>query len=180
MKTAYLLTILLGVLLFSCSNQEQPIQMTNQNPYFDIKGYFKEQMQRLEQKNNVVIKTVSKNNDRESQRIEINNWENELELFTASDINKPDWLKSYRIDSTENQLVYKSNDPKLRTKLITIYKGDDGTVERINIINSDENWLYSSEENLDYIPDSTYRIRKQQAIRFIGENQYEIIGELSH
>lgn len=179
MKIAYLLTISFGALLFSCSNHQQPTQLANQNPYFDIKGYFIGQAEDLQQKHAAIVKTVSKNDDREHKSIVISNWENELELFIASDINKPDWLTSYLIDSTANQLTYKSNDPKLRTKLITINKSDGGAVTHIAITNSDENWLYSSKEDLDYFPDSIYQIQKRQSIRFIGENQYDIVGELA-
>jgi len=172
-KKLFVLIFLCGCL--SCKQQSHQVEIT-QKPYFDLVQYFHEQSRYLQNKNQPIQKEVSKNNQQEIKKMHIDSWENEFGLFISSDINKADWLSSYSIDSTALLLSYKRKDAKLRTKRIDVYKENDGSIKQIHIVNTDQNWLYSSTESLDYFPDSIYRIDKKQSIRIIGENQYTIEG----
>ena len=144
--------------------------------YFSLENYFRSESARLQQSAPVVTKVVIKNDDRESRDIQIDNWQNELMLFVDSDINKPAWQHSFQTDSSATTTVYNSIDPKLRTKQIKIEKNVNGAITHIYIHNSDENMLYTSSEELDYFPDSLYRINKKQRVAIIGENTYTITG----
>jgi len=170
----YILIFLVSTL--SCTQQKQQGQL-NQKPYFDLSRYFQQQAQYLANKKQTVKKTVSKNDLSEKKTLQLTSWTNELELFRSSDINKADWLNSYTVDSTVQLITYHSKDPKLRTKRIAVYKNPEGTIQRISILNSDKNWLYQSVEQLDYFPDSHYKISKKQTIRIMGENTYTIEGK---
>ena len=131
----------------------------------------------MSRKNPQIVKTVYKNREKESKNIRLNNWEDEFSFYILSDINKPDWLNSYTKDSIDSRLIYTSRDPRLRTKQITIFRGRENNVTHIAIVNIEKNWLYESTEKLDYYPDSMYSIYKEQTIRFIGTNTYQVTGQ---
>ena len=145
-------------------------------PYFSLEDYFKQEASRLQQHSPTIAKTVSKDGETESHDIQIADWEIELALFIDSDINKADWQDSYSIDSTETALVYTSLDPKLRTEQIMVERYGNGMVKHIGITNQIKNMLYQTTDQLDYYPDSLYRITKQQRVRVIGESNYVITG----
>lgn len=167
--------LLLNIL--SCTLEKSPAGQ-NHKPYFDLVQYFKKEAQRLETREQWVLKKVSKNGISEQKKIQLNSWTHELELFSSSDINKPDWANSYTMDSSVNFLSYRCISPKLKTKNISIYKNADGSIRRIHILNREHNWLYQSTEILDYYTDSCYKINKTQQTLILGENQYVIEGIL--
>jgi len=146
--------------------------------YFDLKGYFKTDSAKLAKANKLVLKTVVHNKITETKRVHIDNWGNELRLFSSSDINKPAWKDSYAMQNTTNTLIYTAQDSTLETKRIIINKDGD-KVKWILIFNHTKNLLYETKEKLTYIPDSMYRIEKTQKVRLLGLNRYDIKGMLN-
>ncbi len=165
----------LSILLFlfsSCSSSPDE-QAPKQNYFFDIAGYFKQQAATLANKQ--VVKTVSKNKDAESKTLVIENWDQELQLFTECDINKAAWKDSYQKDSTTNVVTYSATDPELRVKSIKINFAGDRPA-KIEINTQSKNLLYHTTENLVFVPDSLYQITKHQKVILLGLNDYEISG----
>ncbi|WP_090603126.1 hypothetical protein [Parapedobacter koreensis] len=160
----------------SCSNPDGSQSISSQNVYFSLGDYFTQEADRLQQRAPDIAKTVSKNGETESRDTRIGNWKNELELFIDSDINKPAWQHSYRIDSTATSLTYTSLDPALRTEQIRIEKDANDDINRIHIVNRVNNMLYQTNEQLDYYPDSLYRIIRKQQVRIIGASSYTVNG----
>lgn len=165
---------------FSCADSATaPVSDKSKvNPYFSLEDFFIGETSRLTKLVSAVEKKVSRNGISEEKHVQIDDWKNELALFIDSDINKPAWQTSYRIDSTRLSLSYTSIDPELRTQKITIDKYESGQVKHIAITNRVSNMLYQTTEQLDYYPDSLYQINKQQQVRFIGNSQYLISGHL--
>jgi hypothetical protein len=143
--------------------------------YFDIKGFFHADSARLTKLNKPVFKTVYHNGATESKKVHIDNWGSELSLFSESDINRPAWKNSYNVVAEGNILIYKTNDPELKTKEIMIKKVN-GKVVYVMIYNDTKNALYHTEEVLSYFPDSLYQINKTQTVRLLGTNKYQIKG----
>src|ERR1700761_455098 len=83
----YWLFILLIVLLPSCKPDN--IQDGSAPKYFDLDGYFKADAARLTKLNHPILKTVTHNGITETKRVNIKDWNAELNLFRQSDINKP-------------------------------------------------------------------------------------------
>ena len=163
----------------SCSTPNtSPVSGPATNRYFSLIDFFGGEVDRLTKMAPTVNKTVVRNGASEEQRVKIDDWENELALFMDSDINKPAWRESYRIDSTEYTLTYTSVDPELRTQKITIQKNESGLVTHIAIQNHTDNMLYQTAEKLDYYTDSLYQIDKQQQVRVIGDNHYVVKASL--
>ncbi len=162
----------------SCGSiPDNKAQTERPGPYFSLENYFQQEASRLQQHAPQVFKTVTKDGSTEQRNIQIADWNNELALFIDSDINKADWRNSYKIDSTQTSVLYTSLDRSLRTKKITIEKyADNGVVKYIGVTNQTRNMLYQTDEQLDYYPDSLYRISKRQSVRIIGESNYTITG----
>ena len=161
----------------SCSNPDSIPATRSAEPYFSLAEYFNSEAVRLQEANPEIDKTVSKNGQQESKRINVADWQKELALFIDADINKPAWQHSYRIDSTATSVTYTSTDPKLRTTAIHVEKSEDGAITHIRVVNQVANMLYQTDEQLDYYADSLYRIAKQQHVRIIGDSNYTITGE---
>jgi len=162
----------------SCSRRSDTPSTGHAESYFSLADYFSKEATRLQQFAPTVAKTVTKNGEAEHRMLRIDNWQNELALFIDSDINKPAWQNSYRVDSTATSVTYTSRDPELRTERIIVEKRPDGTVNHIRVVNRVSNMLYQTEERLDYHPDSAYQLVKRQWVRFIGESHYTISGTL--
>jgi len=146
--------------------------------YFDLKGFIKNNAAQLNKLNRPVFKTMVHNGITESKKVNIEDWDRELGLFSGSDINKPAWKDSYLVENTDSTIFYKAKYPELETREVTINKTGD-KVKRIFIINHTKNLLYETNEKLTYVPDSMYRIEKTQQVRLLGINQYDIKGMLN-
>jgi hypothetical protein len=125
------------------------------------------------------LKTVTHNGVTESKKVKIDNWMRELSLFSESDINKPAWRDSYKIQQTDHTLIYMATDTTLKTREIIINKKQDGQVQYIAIYNYTKNLLYDTREKLTYMPDSIYKIEKTQHVKLLGTNKYVIVGSLN-
>lgn len=151
----------------------KPDVVDGANRYFDIKGYFSKEAERLTQLHPHVEKTVKHNKQSESRDLGISSWNDELGLFSGSDINKPAWRDSYKVIKRGNTTVYKAKLPELKTQSITIVNSGN-KVQSIDIVNHTSNLLYTSTEKLSYYPDSAYHISKMQHVRLLGVNSYDI------
>ncbi|HEY4197185.1 MAG TPA: hypothetical protein VGM63_16700 [Mucilaginibacter sp.] len=145
--------------------------------FFDIKGFFRADSLRLTKLNPLVEKTVTHDKVAETRKVHIENWGNELSLFIGSDINKPAWKDSYNITTDNGLLVYRANDPSLKTTEVVIKKDGD-RVKWILIYNHTKNILYQTDEKLSYFPDSLYLIQKVQWVKLLGRESYGIRGTL--
>lgn len=165
---------LAALLLASCGGAKEQTR----GEYMDLNGFFSSEAKRLQQEQVKVDKTVSRNGVFETRKGIIPDWTREVQLFTESDINKPAWSKSYKITASDSSILYSALDSGLRTRSLSITKDKLGRIREISISNRVSNELYHTSEELKYIPDSMYRIYKEQDVIFLGRNEYEIKGLL--
>ncbi len=165
-------TLILIAALTACKSADQAPDI--KNTYFDIRGFFTSEASRLSASKPMVAKMITDDSTSEKKNIRIANWQNELALFSASDINKPSWRDSYGVTQEANITTYTALEEGLRTRLISIKKNTSGKTVLIRIHNKTSNLLYSSEESLEYFPDSLYRIEKYQDIKLLGAHRYVI------
>ena len=164
-----------GLMLFFSACKPDLKEIGTAEKYFDIKGFFKRDTAILNKLRKPVFKTVTHNGQTESKQILIKNWGKELDLFIGSDINKPAWKNSYSIVNENGLLIYKSKEPELHVVQMVI-KMDKQKVNWILIYTRTKNVLYQTNEKLTYYPDSLYIIEKDQKVRLMGKNHYEIKG----
>ncbi len=169
------LFILLILFISSCNGKQE---VKTRASFFDVKGFFEAESKRLTANHYKADKRVSQNELSEEKRAVSVNWEDELALFVSSDINKPAWRDSYRIKEDSIQVSYMAIDTNLRTRYLQIKKDKLGRPVYFRIKNITLSQLYESSEELTYIPDSIYTINKNQRVRFLGDNNYRIIGKV--
>ena len=146
--------------------------------YTDIKAFFESEATRLTKTKTLVNKTIQQNGSSESKNKISINWQDELNLFISSDINKPAWKDSYKIIIDSSRTSYYSIDSGLRTKEVHINKDVNGRPTRFYIKNRNKNKLYESTEVLIYIPDSAYSIKKNQSVFLLGKNNLFIDAKI--
>ena len=147
-----LVIISLSLFLAACQN-ETPQYNGQKTSSFDLKGYFKTEIERLKTDVKKVKKTVTVNGKSEEKTLENVNFEEELAPFVASDINRPAWSDYYmgKSESLENQGFHKEYyalKDHLRTRSIVIHKQDSETT--IQILNADETMATKAETHLSY------------------------------
>lgn len=141
-----------------------------------MKGYFTKEVKRLQKQKPVIEKTAHLNKQHETQTLSNINWEQELSSFIESDINKPAFKGFYTQTNENGEDIYRATQAKLKTQELKILRRKNGSIERISISNHNENALYTSDEYLEYCPDSVYQIVKRQEVRISGTNNYWIFG----
>jgi len=169
------LLILLTVFISSCTGREE---MRRESTFFDIKGFFELEAKRLTINRTLVNKSVKQNDELEIKKGISVDWENELALFIDSDINKSAWKDSYKVKEDSFEVSYLAIDTNLRTRFLSIKKDKQGRAVYFRIKNMTHSKLYESSEELTYIPDSVYSINKNQSVRFLGNNNYQISGKV--
>ncbi len=163
------------ILLFlaACGKTTPPQEASKK--YFDLKGYFQQEVTRLNQTKPLVHKTVKVNGETETKQIQIADWNKELTIFIDADINKSAWQGSFNVEKTPQQELYTTNDDKILVKQLKI-SFDQDHVRAIQIILNTRNYLYHSTDTLNYRPDSLYEIIKTQQIKLLSEKKYAIKG----
>ena len=170
LKATFLLLLLNGCFP---SDQEENKKVVY---FFDLKTYFLNTAEKLNQSNPLILKSVSKNEETETKKLKIKNWKQELALFIDADINKPAWKDLYSKDSTSLKIIYTANNLDLKTQKIEIDMAL-GLPKKIKITTKVSNLLYQTNEDLVFYADSGYRIDKNQNVLFLGQNKYKIAGD---
>lgn len=169
-------TILICCIALFAGCRQSSTEPSGTNRYFNLKGFFESESSRMAKLQPSISKTVVKDGRKETRKLTIRNWMNELNLFIESDINKPAWRTGYKITNTTGSVIYTATDPALRTRKIQIKRDEEGLLRHIHIVNLTRNMLYESYEELSYIPDSAYLINKTQHIKMLGSNRYQVSG----
>lgn len=163
--------------VFSFFASCKPEVQQSKNSYFDLTSYFASETKKLTNANFNVVKTVSRNGDAEIKTVKIDNWPDELSVFSESNINKTSWRNSYKTISSGEITIYKALEPDLKTREIVLKKVNNKVVY-LMIFNVINNSLFQAKEKLTYYPDSLYSIRRKQHVRFLGTNDYWIEGKI--
>ncbi len=159
----------LGLLLLAgCQpkSEQTPENQAFEPAYFDLKGYFGQEIEHLANAGTMVRKRVYVNGKSEEKTPDAIDFEQELEVFTESDINRPDWLDKYQVDSVfqNNELTkitYQAKNEQLRTRRIDV-EFANGKVAKIFVRNGGNSKVAGSEQELIYLPDSGYTIASRQ------------------
>lgn len=170
MKYCFAIFTTAGLLLLVACGQVEPQRQLAKDAlspaFFDLKAYFEQEVQRLSQSKPQVFKKVTINGAEEQQNLEQIDFQQELQVFAQSDINRPNWLEKYHADTTffnghPSRILYKAMEEKLRTRLIDI-EFEQNTVSKITIQNGGKSIVAGSQQELIYLPQSGYLIKSHQ------------------
>ncbi|PWS26056.1 hypothetical protein DHW03_18595 [Pedobacter yonginense] len=173
-KKQYLFVFALA--LFSC-NQRKESEANTDLLYFDVKGYFKKEISRLQKQKPIVNKMVIVNGASENKALVIQDWNKELSVFIDADINKTSWKGSFQTSKNNLEENYTSSNKKIPVKSIRVEK-DGARIKKVEIFIANKNILYTSNDTLVYYPDSLYQIKKQQKIKLLEPKKYIITGKI--
>lgn len=174
MKQLIMLTFVLSALI-SCNSANE--HQKNEGNYFDVKGYISGEANKLAKEKRQIRKTVSVDGSTEEKTLFIEDWHTELSAFIDAEINRKSWEGLFRVHKTADAVTYTTTDSKVPVKVLKIkYSGD--RLKELQIIVTNSNMLYTSEDSLSYYPDSLYQIHKTQKIRFLKEKRYQVTGKL--
>lgn len=136
--------------------------------FFDLQQYFTAQAAQLDGQQNVQKKT-SIDGKEEQRQVSNLNFEDELQLFINSAINRPAWLDKYQVDSTTNatgqltRLTYRALEDQLRTRQVDI-RFDNTTVTAVHILNETDNAIAQTKQELTYEAAKGYTIKSFQDV----------------
>ena len=171
----YILSVLV-LCLFSCVKREH--KSAGALLYFDLKGYFEKEANRLQKKTPLVSKQVFTKGEAEQKAVKITNWKNELAVFEAADINKASWRGEFAIKQLDNGVAYTTANEKIPVKKLEIFKAGN-QITSIKIYKSSENRLYTAVDTLIYYPDSLYMVQSSQKIKLLAPKVYRVAGIFS-
>jgi len=178
MKTKH--RLLLISLLFSfpcCKNVEDKKQLLPLR-YYDLKGFMELQAQKYNSQHLTIDKFIEKDGKKESKTIKNVDWKKELEIFEETDINRPGWRNSYSGDTLKvgDYLLihYKAKEQQLPVREIMLTISSDGSCRDVSIEKETKNFFHTSFQQLYFNPDSGYRIKGRQQVRFIFETTYSV------
>jgi hypothetical protein len=136
--------------------------------FFDLSAYMQQEMQRLDRQQPNATKRIRLNGNSEERHNASINYEQELEVFSRSDINRSSWLDKYTVDSIfqEGQLAqinYLAAAEKLKTRRLEVHFAPDGPVEAIVIHNHTKSMAAELEQKLEYRPAQGYHLENRQS-----------------
>jgi len=146
--------------------------------FFDLKGYFEQEIQRLGEKGKAQ-KQVMVDGKKEERGVDSVDFRKELNVFASSDINRPAWSDAYKVDSVFNKsgevlrLGISALDKNLKAQQITI-DYFDRNVSKIFIENVSKNPITTAIQRLTYMPSAGYIIESHQDIHVGGEHDFKV------
>ncbi|MCY1525449.1 hypothetical protein D9M68_604280 [compost metagenome] len=170
-----LILFLLGLSLFAACMKQQEKNEKASPAYFDLKKYFEAEAVRLNKVGLKINKSVAINDDKTQKMVSIEDFNKEFESFISADINKASWRGSFVVKTTPELISYESNSDKIPVKKLELSR-KNGKINAIHIFVANQNILYTSQDTLNYFPDSLYQIKKNQKIKLLEMKEYEVIG----
>ncbi len=168
------------LLFFACSKPQEVAE--NISYYYDLEAF----LQKLyPQKEQVFLKTTITEKQKQQKRVSDIRWEKELAFFEQANINKSafrglyDEKKEQKGDTLILQYQAKSND--LKVKFLEIKFDKSQKPLRIRAFLQTENFLYSSEKELNLHLEAEkilrYSIKGKQKMIFAKAENFEIYAE---
>lgn len=150
-----------------------------QRSFFDLEAYFQQQIDSLNAAQPSLRKSATIGERKEEKELRELDYTEELQIFQQSHINRPAWSDKYQVDSTIrngqlNAITYTALDTSLNTRSIIIDFAQ-GRVSRIQIENRSQSMIADTEQQLQYIPGSSYRIFSSQ--QTVGSTPRQVLIE---
>ena len=109
-------------------------------------------------------------------------WQEELDAFTESDINRPAWRGEFKVDTISLERVdvvtYKTENKQIPVKnvVVTIDK-DTRQCLQVTVDRVTDNFLYSSTQSLFFTAGEGYMMKGKLSVSFLFDSEYSIESE---
>lgn len=166
----------------SCAKDPTEVYYEDQRFYYDLPSFMSRQVDNLQNKGQWVRKHVTK--DGHSHIIERGDidWEEELDLFIESDINRPAWRGEFKVDTInlerEYVITYKTVNKQIPVKnvVVTIDK-DTRQCLKLTVDRSTKNFLYTSDQSLYFTTGEGYMMKGKLSVSLLFDSEYSIESE---
>jgi hypothetical protein len=165
--------------LTACDGQQEKTEEERTIRFFDLKGYFEKEKERILSLP-YLEKTVIHMGKSEVRRIEPDSSQLEADLsaFTKADLNRPDWLDKYQIDSIQDnggtQLSYSALEKDLRVRRIDIFLDVKGEVKELRVRKKSSSPIADFDQRLKYRPAEGFRIESIQKNAVGGQDSISV------
>ena len=171
--------LLILLLLEACNPSGSKKEILKE--HFDIPGFFEEEINQLEKKNQAIEKKINKDGKTETKTLQNVDWEKELAPFVDNDINKPSWVKNFFADTVflppgSFEITYTSIDLEIPIKQVKLLF-ENYSCSFVQINKNSNNKLFSYSQNLEYGKGKGYKINGYQKVKYTFDTRYEIISE---
>lgn len=150
--------------------------------FFDLKAYFTEETNRLETEKPSGLKIAKFQEHSDTLRFEAGSglvFEEELQPFISSDINRPAWQNKYQVDTLPSKTFggvsvrYIALDKNLKTRKIELYT-ENGEIRQVRIENQIKSVIAHSVQKLHYEKGRGYSAFGTQRMRFGKSYGFEV------
>ena len=167
----YILFIVLVSVFVSCSNSQKVKIDNSEITFFDFKDFFEKEIEGFSFSK--IKKTVTLDDNTETQELSDFDIKKELELFTKANISRPAWKDKYQVEASASKEIYTAMDDKLTIREVIVEKnGDD--VSKISIQTLSNNTIFEAAKNLIYEPNKGFLIENTQDVMLAGNHTMKI------
>ncbi|MCG3165677.1 MAG: hypothetical protein POELPBGB_01452 [Bacteroidia bacterium] len=175
------LCVLCGLFFISSCSKKQEEKKSEPGKFFDLVAYFHNEAIALNKAKPEVTKTIIKDGSTETQTFSDSiDWKKELKIFTENGINKPAWKESFSADTLlengKNTIIYQTADAKIPVKEIKIITDSLWQPTEICIKRNAKNFLYTSEQTLNYVPGKSYGLDSEMHVRWTFDTKFSVDG----
>ena len=176
------LYIAIVIFLASCDQGPAEAYYGDQRSYYDLPSFINKQAKNLNEKKQWVRKHVTK--DGHSHIIERGNiiWEDELDAFLESDINRPAWRGEFTVDTIdltrEFLVTYETENEQIPVKKVVVsIDKESKQCLRITVDRETKNFLYSSQQSLFFTNGEGYMMKGKLSVSLLFDSEYSIESE---
>ena len=162
-------TIIVALFFWSCSSVEKIEEKT----FFSMNDFYLAEVARLDSTNFPLTKIACLNGKCDTLVNPEITWKEELSLIGEADINKSAWKDSYRKESAGGEINYTCIDDKLPIRNINLVLIKDN-VNSLAFNKLNKNRIYSSEQELEYIPNKRLIIKGKMSVLDATSTEYRI------
>jgi len=172
--------LFIAISFFGCGELSKTEE--EKKPYFDLKGFVKQEAEKLDGAEVILNSRVQGKENRKETVLSASEWLEEFDTFIQSDINKPSLYLSYDTQVRYNVLIHSLfEDADEKVKEIKITYIDDKVVSA-TLKSSEENLFYTTSTIAElYMNNVTgkvdhYSIETTQKIWFLKASNIKISG----
>lgn len=178
--------VLTAVGMFSCVGN-QDIVPRQVNTYLAIDSLMSEKVAELTNNSGSLTKTAVIKNKTETQTIDQPNWERELTVFLALNLNKPAWQEGFKVDTVQNNdnktVTYLAKEEDITIKKLAVTY-QNNKLHKLSSQVASNNLFYSASKELrisfnKYEQIENYQVSGFQKILWFDESQFVVKGQAS-
>ena len=148
------ISLILSVLACKESPKGQDLKVDKK--FYDLKNFFESESKRLTEGGVRIEKTIKVNGKMETKILEKPNFQEELAVFLACDVNRPAWRDKYKETILSHHTNKEAIDENLKIKSINIGR------EHYSIRVEDKSLLTEYKQSLEYQVNGGWNIKNEQ------------------